>query len=315
MKWKLGLVLTTFVLAIVLSALALSAAYEQVPAAKPPTPSPRTIVAMGSAKVKVAADVAVIHLYVRNSGTLKDNQEKTKKVVDAVEALKIADLRIVHAPIDAQGLYAALVNGVLIGFSRTPPSGASDSVFPGSSSRIEAPPIDPPALEKDSTSSKPAPEIKPAVDAEKAVDEGGYNQNFLVLVTNDNPDQLREQINRVLLTALKSGASSQPEVVNYGGNTSVMRSSVQFYRRDDGEPRRGAMKQAVESALANARVMAASAKITIVETLSIADEGDVESAQGAKMSLFPAPPFTPTNPFEAVGESWLTQRVKIVCTY
>lgn len=171
---------------------------------------PRHIHSSGSATVRVKPDSArVFFSVITMAPTIKearnDNGARVKKVLDALGALKIPDLKMKSSDVNVDLVHSRNNHDELprvIGYRIT--------------------------------------------------------NSFTVLVTSDDVTKLNAGATRVLDTALENGVNNVQQIV--------------FFRKDLVDARRQALTKAVEEATANAKALAAGAKVNLSDTVSISGQ-------------------------------------------
>ena len=133
------------------------------------------------------------------------------------------------------------------------------------------------------------------------------SQSLALVLTEADPTRLAATAERVLDAGLANGVNAD------GG--------VDFFRTDDSELRREAMRKAVEDAVESAKAFAAGAKVTVQEVVSI------EDGERGDEPVFARQPTGTGNPFFGGGGgqaerptftagAWeVTRRVRVVCRY
>jgi uncharacterized protein YggE len=179
----------------------------------------RTITTAGSATLKIKPDSARVFFGVQTIGkTVKsareENNKLCKKVINALTALKIPDMKLKTSDINIE------------------------LIQPQANNPTELPPV------------------------------LGYRvtSSYTVLVQDNDAAKLSGNASRVLDTALESGANFVQQIV--------------AFRRDDAEIKQTALKSAVEAALANAKAIAAGAKVQIRDTFAINGEPEYSFGRG-----------------------------------
>jgi hypothetical protein len=134
----------------------------------------------------------------------------------------------------------------------------------------------------------------------------GYRvtNTFTVLVKNDDPDKLGAAAARVLDTALENGAN----IVQH----------VMFFKQETEAARREALTKAVAEAVANAKALAAGAKVNISETVHISGSpqyvyGPYQMSNRAQVAFTGGEGGTDTA--LVAGELEITCNVSVTCTY
>jgi uncharacterized protein YggE len=135
----------------------------------------------------------------------------------------------------------------------------------------------------------------------------GYSVSvtFAVFIPDREPERLAANAERVLEAGLQSGANAD------GG--------VYFFRSDDAELRREAMRKAVEDAVASTRALAAGAKVTVAEVVTIeeiyrwGEDGDLGPRGGGGNPLLGGG--EPAQTTFAAGAWEVSRRVRVVCRY
>lgn len=178
----------------------------------------------------------------------------------------------------------------------------------------------------------PAPPMPGGFGGGFALPNMGFNggafqvsQSFVVTLKNAEPAKLRDGVNKVLFTSAENGAAlANPN--NFGqfgggiggfgigggfiGNPPAAAGPrVTFHRADDKEARRKALELAVADAVANAKVMAKGANVTVIDTLSINDPPATRTGQPISDL---GGNFQQEN---TTGEMEITVRVTVICSY
>jgi uncharacterized protein YggE len=214
-----------------------------------------TINTSGTATLKVKPDAVHVYFGVQTiaknvKAAREENSEKCKKLIAALNALKIPDLKIKTADINV------------------------DLIQPGH---------DPTKL--------------PEILAYRVTN------SFSVLVQDKDAAKLSQNASRALDTALENGANFVQRMV--------------AFRHDDAEIKRNGLTQAVEDALANARAIAAGAKVQINGTFALAGQPEYTYGQGQcglTNTLVVGGEAGGDTPV-IVGDLEITIRVSVTCTY
>jgi uncharacterized protein YggE len=159
---------------------------------------------------------------------------------------------------------------------------------------------------------------------------GNFQVSQALIVTLKNADytKLLDGVNKTLTTAAENGVGvGNPNnfgAIGFGGGgggfggfrggfQGIMQNqtgpSVTFQRTDDKEARRKALEAAVADAMANAKVMAKGANVTIVDTIAICDPP--VSHTGQPISDFRSA----MNAENTTGEMEITVKVTVICSY
>jgi uncharacterized protein len=124
-----------------------------------------------------------------------------------------------------------------------------------------------------------------------------------VLVSDQNSVKLSSTAARVLDTALENGANVVQQIV--------------VFKQDEAETKRQALSKAVEEALANAKAIAAGAKVQVLDTISI--DGPPEYSYGMGQCGLTNSAVVPEagggDTPVAVGDLEITCRVSVTCSY
>jgi uncharacterized protein len=237
------------------TALFLRGQQAGAPAREPKTEK-GTINTSGTATLKMKPDAARVFFGVQTIGkTVKaareENSEKCKKLIAALNALRIPDLKMKTADINV------------------------DLVQSGQS------------------------------DATKLPEVLGYRvtNSFSVLVQDRDAAKLSQNASRVLDTALENGANFVQRMV--------------AFRHDDAEIKRDGLTKAVEDALANARAIAAGAKVHVSGTFALNGQPEYYYGQGQcglTNTLVAGGEGVGDTPV-IVGDLEITIRVSVTCTY
>ena len=221
-----------------------------------PTTEKGTITTSGTATLKVKPDAVHVYFGVQTIGkTVKaareENSEKCKKLIAALNALGIADLKMKTADINVD-LVQSRVN-----------------------------------------------------DDTKVPETVGYRvtNSFSVLVQDKDAAKLSQNASRVLDTALENGANFVQRMV--------------VFRHDDAEIKRDGLTKAVEDALANARAIAAGAKVQVGSILALNGQPEYAYGQGQcglTNTLVVGGQGIGDTPV-IVGDLEITIRVSVTCTY
>jgi uncharacterized protein YggE len=215
-----------------------------------------TINTSGTATLTVKPDAVHVYFGVQTIGkqvkaAREDNSEKCKKLIAALNALGIADLKIKTADINVE-----LVQS-----------------HPDEASKL--------------------PEIL------------GYRvtNSFSVLVQDKDAAKLSQNASKVLDTALENGANFIQRMV--------------AFRHDDAQIKRDGLTKAVEDALANARAIAAGAKVQVSGTFALNGQPEYTFGQGQcglTNTLVVGGAGLGATPV-IVGDLEITIRVGVTCTY
>lgn len=131
----------------------------------------------------------------------------------------------------------------------------------------------------------------------------GYvvRQSFTVLIKESDPERLGTMAGRVLDAGLQNG-------VNRDGD-------IEFFKADDSEMRRQAMRKAVEDGLANAHAYAAGAKVNTVGIMDIVGEDRYYEEKGFGGQFGGGFGGTGGAPSIVAGDWKVSSRVRVVCRY
>jgi uncharacterized protein len=254
-SWLLATAVAAVAVAVLATTMLLRAQAPAQPAAEAKKDK-RTISTAGSATLKVKPDSARVFFGVQTvAKTVKaareENNKLCKKVIDALMALKIPDLKLKTSDINIE--------------------------------LVQAQPTHP-------------TELPPVL---------GYRvtNSYTALVQDNDSAKLSSNASRVLDTALENGANFVQQIV--------------AFRHDDAEIRQKALSSAVESALANAKAIAAGAKVQILDTFAINGEPEYSYGRGQcglTNQLVVGGAGLGETPV-IVGDLEITIRVSISCTY
>lgn len=148
-------------------------------------------------------------------------------------------------------------------------------------------------------------DVRPATDRNREVTGYVASVTFALFISDPDPERLAATTERVLDTGLQNGANADGAVL--------------FFRADDAELRREAMRKAVEDAVASARALAAGAKVTVAEVVTIeeihtwGDDGDIGPRGGGGNPLHGGGPQVQTT--FAAGAWEVSRRVRVICRY
>jgi uncharacterized protein YggE len=247
-------------------------------------PANRIITVTGTATVHYLPDAARIQFRVRSSEpTLDDvrqaNQKALKLVDEKLSALKIKDMKIAFAPINAIA----------------PPRTSSGFRSGDGGGGFGAPGGGLPQFGQ----------AKKGGGAAMADNRNFNSARVATLIVRDSDmDKLAEaiaKIEKALLDAeVVSGPTSPDETVS--GLT------VTFFRREEAEFRDEALTKAVQSALQKAKALARGAGVEIKETVSIVENNDVTAQEAAARS-------GRTTFASSSGDLEITVRVTVKCSY
>jgi hypothetical protein len=253
---KSGLIATTVAALAVLAATVLLRAQAPAQPAAEAKKEKRMITTSGTATLKVKPDSARVFFGVQTiAKTVKaareENNALCKKVIDALTALKIPDMKMKTSDINIE--------------------------------LVQAQPTSPTTL-------------PPVL---------GYRvtNSFTVLVQDNDSAKLSANASRILDTALENGANFVQQIV--------------AFRHDDAEIKQKALSSAVEAALANARAIAAGAKVQILDTFAINGEPEYSFGRGQcglTNQLVVGGAGEGATPV-IVGDLEITIRVSVSCTY
>jgi uncharacterized protein YggE len=215
-----------------------------------------TINTSGTATLKVKPDAVHVYFGVQTiaksvKAAREENSEKCKKLIAALNALRLPDLKIKTADINVE--------------------------------LIQSGQNDPAKL----------PEIM------------GYRvtNSFSVLVQDKDVTKLSQNASRVLDTALENGANSVQRML--------------AFRHDDADLKREGLTKAVDDALANARAIAAGAKVQVSGTFALAGQPEFTYGQGQcglTTTLVVGGEAIGDTPV-IVGDLEIIIRVSVTCTY
>jgi uncharacterized protein YggE len=247
--------ITVAALAVFATVMLLRAEAAQQPAADAKKER-RTITTAGTATLKIKPDSARVFFGVQTIGkTVKaareENNALSKKVIDALMALKIPDLKMKTADISIELVQAQQQNPTTL------------------------------------------PQVL------------GYRvtNSYTVLVQDSDSAKLSQNASRVLDTALENGANFVQQIV--------------AFRHDDAEIKQKALTSAVEAALANAKAIAAGAKVQILDTFAINGEPEYSYGRGQcglTNQLVVGGAGVGETPV-IMGDLEITIRVSVTCTY
>jgi uncharacterized protein YggE len=215
----------------------------------------RVINSSGIGTVIVKVDSARVFFAVQTLGpTIKqarsENAAKVKKVMDALEQLKVPDLKMKSSDMQVELI----------------------------------------------TTQKE--------DHRKLPDILGFavTHSFTVLAFNEDSQKLSKSAAQILDSALENGATMVEQIV--------------FFKKDMAAAKQQALAEAVEDAEANAKAMAAGAKVRIAETTAITYD-QAQYTMGNKIQIFQrplGPPEGTETPLVA-GEVEMTCQVSVTCSY
>jgi uncharacterized protein YggE len=163
---------------------------------------------------------------------------------------------------------------------------------------------------------QPVP-IKPGVGPDVAVVPNiEVTRTFTVVLSDDKLDKLVRLADKVLTLAVEAGATETPTfnspgnpalLGGLGGNTQA-NSRIELHRGDYAKLRAEATRLAVDDALANARAVAGSLKVTIKEIVTVTDQAANGVLGLGGINL-------PGTRGEVLGESEITITVSVTCSY
>jgi uncharacterized protein YggE len=217
----------------------------------------RTITTSGAATLKVKPDAARVFFAVQTAAKTiqearKENSNQSRKVIDALRALNIPELKLKTADINVEVVYERHQEELhlpkLLGYRVT--------------------------------------------------------NSFTALVKDKDAIRLGANASRMLDTALESGATSVQQIV--------------AFREEQAEIQREGLSKAVEAALANARAIAAGAKVTIKDTFMLQGQPEYTYGQGQcglTNRIVVAGDGAVGDTPVIVGDLEVTIRVSVTCTY
>jgi len=234
----------------------------------------RVITVIGVGTIKYKPEGAKISFAIRASDNAfatawKDNQTQSDKLRDALERLKLTGAQIKISPPDVvQGEFGN--NGIAV---VQPPMGMGVGALP-------------------------------------------YNvtRSFQVVVSDADFPELHKKVLKVMETALNHGANAQPKApgnhndfiggLPQGGSLT----RVEFFSREDVDPRQQAYRKAVAAALENAKAAAQGAGSKLGDIVSIREQQDPNPSLNANFGLG-LPIVEPQQDLN--GEMELTVRVRV----
>jgi hypothetical protein len=241
----------------------------------------RTITTIGTGTAKVVPDAVRVSFGVGSmaeslEAARSENEKQSKKILDALAALKIVGLEMKSTPLEVQRPLADNFSGG--GGGRGGPGRARGGAGAGGPGGFGP---------------------GPGGFGAAAGGEGPrvfVLKSHVIVVRGRDREQLLPIVDRIVATALTEGANARPSVPAEGFEASrnnfvsAVRASssvtqVEFFKEDLSEARKQALAKAVTAAMEDARVLADAARLKILDTIRIAQNQVLLSDDGLEITV------------------------------